>query len=61
MSCTLITTLSFLLFALSIFVIFDSDYALIWCLLCKSNTLQNIFMILDRNVEQDELMCGTQK
>ena len=34
-------------------VVFDSDYALISCPLCKSNTLWNIFMILGRNVEQD--------
>ena len=47
------TTLAFLLLVLSPFVIFDSDYALILCLLCKSNTLWNIFMILGRNVEQD--------
>ena len=44
MSRTRITTLPFLLLALSPFVIFDSDYALISCLLCKSNTLWNIFM-----------------
>ena len=35
-------------------IFFDIDYALISCLLCKLNTLWNIFMILVRNVEQDE-------
>ena len=48
------TTLPFLLLVLSIFVIFDSDNALISCMLCKSETLWNIYMILGRNVEQDE-------
>ena len=57
MSGIRMTTLPFLLLALSPFVIFDSDYALISCLLCKSNTLWNIFMILGRNVEQDNMMC----
>ena len=51
---TRMITLPFLLLALSPFVIFYSDYALIFCLLCKSNTLWNIFMVLGRNVEQDE-------
>ena len=46
--------LPFLLLALSPFVIFDSDYVLILCPLCKSNTLWNIFMILGRNIEQNE-------
>ena len=46
MSRTRMTTLPFLLLALS--VIFDSDYPLISCLLCKSKTLWNIFMILGR-------------
>ena len=47
-------TLPFLLFALSPFVISDGDYPLISCQLCKSKTLWNIFMILVRNVEQDQ-------
>ena len=51
------TTMPFLLLALSPFVIFDSDYALISCLLCKSNTLWNIFMTPGRNVEQEETTC----
>ena len=51
------TTLPFLLLALSFFVIFNSDCVLISCLLCKSNTLWNIFIILVRNVEQDKMRC----
>ena len=53
MSHTRMTTLAFLLLALSPFVIFDSDYPLISCPLFKSKTLGNIFMILGRNVERD--------
>ena len=48
------TTLPFLLLALSPFVISDSDYALILCPLCKSNTPLEYFMILDKNVEQEK-------
>ena len=51
------TTLHFLLLALSPFVIFDSDYLLISCLLWKSKTLWNIFIILGRNVEHDQMTC----
>ena len=47
----------FLLLALSPFVIFDSDYALILSPLCKSNTCWNRFMILGGNGEQDEMTC----
>ena len=57
--CTRMTTLSFLLLALSPFVIFDTDYALTLCPLCKSNTLWNIFIILCRNVEQDKMTWCT--
>ena len=32
-----------------------------FCVVCKSNTLWNIFMILGRNVEQDETTCHVQK
>ena len=60
-SCKRMTTLPFLLLALSPFVIFDSDYALILCPLFKSNTLWNIFMILGRNVEQDKITCHVQE
>ena len=59
MSRTRMTTLPFELLALSPFVIFDSDYPL--CLLCKSKTLWTIFMILGRNVEQDQTMCRVQE
>ena len=61
MSCTRMTTVPFLLLALSPFVIFDSDYPLILCPLCKSKILRNIFMILGRNVEQDQMMCRIQE
>ena len=57
----LLLALSLLLLALSPFVIFDNDYALILCLLCKSNTLWNIFMILGRNVEQNQKTCRVQE
>ena len=59
--CTRMTTLPFLLLALSPFVIFDSDYPLILCPLCKSKTLWNIFMTLGRNVEQDQMTCRVQE
>ena len=58
---TRMTTLSFLLLALFSFVILGSDYTLILCPLCMSNTLWNIFMILGRNVEQDETTCCIQE
>ena len=45
------TTLPFLLLALSPFVRSDNDYPLISCPLSKSKTLWNIFMILGRNVD----------
>ena len=61
MSRTRVTTLPFLLLALSPFVVSDSDYPLISYLLCKSKTLWNIFMILGRNVEQDQTMCRVQE
>ena len=61
MSSTRMTTLPFLLLALSPFVIFDSDNPLISCSLCKSKTLWNIFMILSRNVEQNKTTCHIQK
>ena len=61
MSRTRMTTLPFLLLALSPFVIFDSDNLLISCPLCKSMTLWDIFMILCRNVEQDQITCRVQE
>ena len=60
MSHTRMTTLLFLFFALSPFVIFDSDYALNSCPFCQPNTLWNIFMILSRNVEQDKTIYHVQ-
>ena len=61
MSGTRMTTLPILLLALSLFNIFDIDYALISCPLCKSKTLWNMFMILGRTVEQDKTMCCVQE
>ena len=52
---------AFLILALSPFVMFDSDYALIQCPRCKSNTLWNRFMIFSRNVEEDKTMCHVQE
>ena len=55
-------TLPFLLLALSLFVIFDSYYALISCQLCKSNEYPlNILMIFGRSVEQYETTCHLQE
>ena len=56
-SRTRMTTLPFLLLLLSSSVIFDNDNPLFSCPLCKSKTLWNIFMILGRNVEQDQTTC----
>ena len=61
MSRTRMTTVPFLLLALSPFVIFDSDYPLISCPLCKSNALCNILIILGRNVEQYGKTCRVQE
>ena len=61
MSCTRMTTLPFLLLELSPIVISDSDYPLILCLLHKSKTLWNIFIILNRNVGQDQKTCCVQE
>ena len=57
MLSTRMTTLPFLPLGLSPYVIFESDNALILCLLCKSNALWNIFMIFGRIVEQEVMMC----
>ena len=53
------TNLPFLLFALSPFVLFDSDNPLILCQLCKSKTIWNIFIILGRKIEQDQTTIPT--
>ena len=58
---TRMTTLPFLLLGLPPFLMSDRDCPLILCLLCKSKTLLNIFMILGRNVEQDQMTCPVQK
>ena len=58
---TRMITLPFLILAFSPFVLFDSDYALIFCPLYKSTTLWNTFMILGRNEEQDETTCHIQE
>ena len=55
------TRMPFLLLVLSPFVIFDSNYPLILCPFCKTKTLWNIFMILGRNVEQDQMSCCIQE
>ena len=61
MSRTRMTTLPFLLLALSPFVMSDRDNPLTSCPLCKSKTLLNIFMILGKNVEQDQMTCLVQE
>ena len=61
MSRTRMTILPFLILASSPFVIFDSDYILMLCLLCKSKTFCNIFMTLGRNVEQVQMTCHVQE
>ena len=58
---TRMTMLPFLLLALSPFVMSNNDYPLISCLLCKSKTVWNIFMILGRNVGQDQRTCLVQE
>ena len=61
MSCTRMTTLPVSVLALSPFVVFDSDYALILSPLCNSNTLSNILMVLGRNVEQEKITSPVQE
>ena len=51
MSRTRVTTLPFLLLELSLFFFYLKK---ILCLLCNSNTLWNISMVLGRNVEHDQ-------
>ena len=51
------TTLPFLRLALSPFLMSDNDYPLILCPICKSKTLWNIFIVLGRTVEQDDMSC----
>ena len=58
---TRMTTLAFFILALSPFVVSASDYPLISCPLCKLKALWNIFMILGRNLEQDQTTCCVQE
>ena len=44
----------FLLLELSPLLVFEFDFL---SLLCNTNTLRNILMMLGTNVEQDEMMC----
>ena len=63
MSHTRMTTLPFLFLALSPFIIFESDNALISRPLCKSYTLLNIIMILGKTCRtgQDNVSCTRMK
>ena len=58
MSHTRMTTLAFLLLELSPFLVFEFDFL---SLLCNTNTLWNILVMLGTNVEQEELMCCVQE
>ena len=52
-SHTIMTTSAVLLLELSPFLMFEFDLSL----LCNTNTLWNILMMLGKNVEQDEMCC----
>ena len=54
---TRITTSAFLLFELSPLLVFEFDFL---SLLCNTNTLRNILMMLGNNVEQGEMTCCVQ-
>ena len=58
MSHTRMTTSTFLLLGLSPLLVFDFDFL---SLLCNTNTLRNILMMLGTNVEQDEMTCCVQE
>ena len=59
MSHTRMTTLAFfLLLELSPLLVFEFDFL---SLLCNTNTLRNILMMLGTNVAQDEMMCCVQE
>ena len=47
-----------LLLELSPLLVFEFDFL---SLLCNTNTLQNILMMLGTNVEQDQMMCCVQE
>ena len=58
MSHTRMTTSAFLLLVLSPLLVFEFDFL---SLLCNTNTLRNILMMLCTNVQQDEMMCCVQE
>ena len=58
MSHTRMTTSAVLLLELSPLLMFEFDFL---SLLCNTNTLRNILMMLGTNVEQDEMMCCVQE
>ena len=58
MSHTRKTTSTFLLLELSPLLVFEFDFL---SLLCNTNTLRNILMMLGTNVEQDEMTCCIQE
>ena len=59
MSHTRMTTSAFfLLLELSHLLVFEFDFL---SLLCNTNTLQNILMMLGTNVEKDEMACCVQE
>ena len=59
MSHIRMTTLAFfLLLELSPLLVFEFD---VLSLLCNTNTLQNILMMLGTKVEQDEMTCCVQE
>ena len=58
MSHTRKTTSAFLLLELSPLLVFEFDFL---SLLCNTNTLRNILMMLGTDVEQDEMTCCIQE
>ena len=58
MSHTRMTTSAFLLLVLSPLLLFEFDFL---CLLCNTNTIRNILMMLGTNVEQGEMTCCVQE
>ena len=58
MSHTRMTTSLFLLLELSPLLVIEFDFL---SLLCNTNTLRNILMMLGTNVEQDEMTCCVQE
>ena len=58
MSHTRKTTSAFLLLRLSPLLEFEFDFL---SLLCNTNTIRNILMMLGTNVEQNEMVCCVQE